>query len=132
MATNELRIGQGKTLVAICSAKPYWAALIYVWVTIWGNPRNVCLRDPRLVDFTPSTSAIVPGLSFSLSHPDSRVFLLLPPQNRPAAKIHLAMVLCSEIIHGRYSGSHRHPIHAFGLLKLSLSQFSPLAAMKGE
>ena len=46
MTTNALRIGQGKTLVAICSAKPYWARLITVWVTIWGNPHNVCLREP--------------------------------------------------------------------------------------
>ena len=35
-------------------------------------------QGTRLVYFTPSTSAIVPGLSFSRSYPDSRVFLQLP------------------------------------------------------
>jgi len=75
--TNALRLGQGKTLVAICSPKSYWTGLITVWVTICRNPRTVP-QGTRLVYFTPSTSAIVPGLSFSRSHPDSRVFLQLP------------------------------------------------------
>ena len=52
------------------------------------------------------------GLSFSRSQPDSRVFLRVLRfssliKNRLTANWHLAVVLCSDIKHGLYSGSQR-------------------------
>ena len=52
------------------------------------------------------------GLNFSRSQPGSRVFspgtpVFLPHQNRLTANSHLAVVLCSDIKHGLYSGSQR-------------------------
>jgi len=85
----------GDVLVAVVSVvAQVWKVRLAYWTSI-----------------APSTSTtnVACGLSFSRSQPDCEGFLPTPPVS-PSSKstpslIHLAVVLCSEVIHGSCSGA---------------------------
>ena len=85
-----------KKVTAIPIDKAHWEVGLAQWTSI-----------------TPSTSTtnVVCGLSFSRSQPDFEGFfraLRFPPSSDSTRSlIHLAVVLCSEVIHGSCSGAER-------------------------
>ena len=89
--------------------KPPWMGLISGWVTIWID-FQCCTRWKSI---TPSTSAtnVVCRLSFSQSQPYFEGFLRafrFPPSSKSTPSlIHIAVVLCSDVIHGSCSGTKR-------------------------
>ena len=120
------------------SFKSYWTALITGWVTIWVKPGLYASGNQALVfhnsHLCDSTWANFLSILYWLKGLSPGFPVFLPPQNRLAAKIHLAVVLCSEIIHGRYSGSQRHPIYAFNQVSwgCAFCKSAPEAALKGD
>ena len=109
-ASKERKRNTGSRL--FIEVKPCWTGLICGWVTIWTDLMCCTLWEVRLAwwtSITPSTSTTnaVGGLCFSRSQPDLEGFLRalrFPPFSR---SIHLAVVLCSEVIHGSCSGAER-------------------------
>ena len=97
--------------------KPCWTGLISGWVTFWID----FLSCTPWTSVTPSTSTtnVVCGLSFSRSQPDFEGFLraLRFPlsSNSTPSLIHLAVVLCSEVIYGSVVFRCRSPswLHSF-------------------
>ena len=105
----------------------------------WGSQGGLVVinRASHLCDHGSILARVACGLSCSRSQSDSEGFSLgtpvfLPPQNRLAAKIHLAVVLCSEIIHGPYSGSQRRLIYAFGPVSSSCALRNSATRLQGR
>ena len=75
------------------------------------NKKNVRIQQATEFDATTSTIYVVCGLSFSRSQLDFEGFLRalpFPPSSKSTPSlIHLAVVLCSEVIHGSCSGTER-------------------------